>query len=165
MARELIRRKGESEMLPSHVESLSIGSLWRDMNRLFEDFTRGWPRMEMAPEMGAFVPYIDVTETDDGVHVEAELPGLTEKDIELTLSPEGDALTIKGEKKVEREQRGRGVYRAERAWGSFVRTLDLPSPVIQDKVDAKFKNGVLTVKMDKSPEAKKAQRKIPVKAD
>src|SRR5204863_9790294 len=126
---------------------------------------RGGPTTGLEVFRGSYYPDLDIDETDDKVVVHADLPGMTEKDIDVRLSPDGDELILSGERKDEREQRGPGTYRSERSWGSFQRTVGLPCRVVEDNVDAHFKNGVLTVELPKTPDAKKAANRIAVKAD
>jgi HSP20 family protein len=139
-------------------------SLQREINNVFDDFWRkienGWSgRGEVV---GMFGPSTDVTETDKSVDVSIELPGMTEKDIDISLT--SDAMTIRGEKKIEHEEERKGVYMSERSYGSFYRTVPLPAGVDADKADAKFKNGVLTVSLPKTAEAQAKVKRIPVKA-
>lgn len=139
-------------------------SLQRDINHVFEDFwhkvENGWTGRRDA--MGMFGPSTDITETDKSVDVSVELPGMTQDDIDISLSH--DALTIRGEKKIEHEEERKGVYMSERSYGSFYRTVPLPAGVDADKADATFKNGVLTVSLPKTPEAQAKIKHIPVKA-
>ena len=137
--------------------------LKRGMDDLFERFMLGF---EMEPfesrVMGAFSPKIDVTEDDKAVKVMAELPGMEEKDLDISLR--GDTLTIKGEKREEKEDKREGYYRMERSYGSFSRTIPLPSEVETDKVQAELKKGVLTVVLPKKPDVQKPTKTIDVKA-
>ena len=107
-------------------------------------------------------PLIDVTESDATIEVTAEIPGVDEKDIDVSLND--DVLTIKGEKKSETKTEEKDYRMVERAYGAFERSIRLPCQVKEDKIDAAFKNGVLTVKLPKSPEAKEKVKKIAVKA-
>jgi len=145
------------------VESASTDpmlSLQRQVNSLFEDMFRGVPAF---PERGTFAlePSIDLKETDDAVEVEAELPGVDKNDIEVTL--EDGTLTIKGEKKVEKEESKAGYYMSERRYGSFLRSVGLPPGVDVEKISADFSNGVLKVTLPKIPEAQAKARRIEVK--
>lgn len=140
-----------------------IMSFQRQMNRMFDEFFgRGarWPML--ADDPAAFVPIIDIAETDDDMEVTAELPGLTEKDIDVTLAPDGSALTIKGEKRTEKEKKDKGFFRAERTYGAFRRTIALPAPAMEDKIDARFHNGVLTIDLKKN-KAGNGEKHIKVK--
>ena len=107
------------------------------------------------------MPRSDVVETAQGIEVTIELPGMEQNDVEVSLA--GDTLTIKGEKKVERQDEKKGYYVSERSYGSVHRTIPLPSGVDTDKADASFKNGVLIVKIPHSSEAKARAKRIEVK--
>jgi HSP20 family protein len=138
-----------------------FGSARKDMERLFE-------RMGMAdwdlPEvrtLADFTPMVDFSETKDAFVVKAEIPGMEPQDISVSL--ENQMLTMKGEKKHEKEEKDEQYYRMERSYGAFARTVRLPAPVDGSKVTATFKNGLLTVTLPKAPEAKGST--IPVKAE
>lgn len=135
-----------------------VQSFQREMNRLFQDF------FEVAPFGGrdsGIYPEIDVKETDKEIKVSAEVPGLEEKDVEVLLS--SDSLTIKGEKKQEKEERGQSYYRSERRYGSFSRVIPLASDIEADKAEARFKNGILYITIPKTEKAKADVKKIPIK--
>ena len=137
----------------------------REMDRMFEDFFTGFGggrALQDAKGWTAATPMIDVAETDKDVVVTAELPGLSDKDFEVTLAR--DLLTIKGEKKSEHEEKNGDATYMERRYGSFVRTVRLPFEVGNEKVDAKFDNGVLNLRVPKPADALKAVRRIEVKA-
>jgi HSP20 family protein len=139
-----------------------IFSAMRDeMDRVFERFEHGgWPTV--VRRAGAItVPELDVRENTNSIVVEAELPGVDEKDVAVTLA--NRMLTIKGEKKHEKEEKGENYYLAERSFGSFERSIRLPDTVDDNKVEAKFDKGVLRVTAAKKPEAVKAERKIEIK--
>jgi HSP20 family protein len=152
------RERGE--LLPSREIWEPFTSLRRDMERLFEDFGRdlGW-RAPATAEM-AMAPRIDVSETDNEIKLEAELPGVNEKDVEITFTD--GRLTVKGEKKQEKEEKKKGYHMVERSYGSFARSIALPFEADPDKIKAKFANGVLTVTVPKPPEVKAKQKKIPI---
>lgn len=155
-------KNDEMDVMKSDLDPFYV--LQRDMNRLFDGFSRGI--FDLSPMRGglgsyeSLSPRVDVTESDKEVTVTAEIPGMDEKDIEVVFS--NDVLTLKGEKKREEEDKGKGYYRLERAYGSFHRAIPIPTETNADKVKASFKNGVLTVKLEKSENAKKHVRKIPV---
>ncbi len=141
-----------------------VQTLHDEMNQLFDEFFSGFGLAPWAPfaEMESyFSPRVDVIETDKEVKVSAELPGLSEKDVEVSLSH--DVLTIKGEKKSEEEHKEHNSYRLERVYGSFQRSIPLPCEVDEDKVEAVFKNGVLTITLPKVAEAQ-FRKQIPVKS-
>jgi HSP20 family protein len=136
-----------------------VTALRKEMDRLFDRFWEtDWPAW---PALGDWMPKVDVADTKDAFMVTAEIPGIDPKDITLTL--DGDALTIKGEKKHEKEEKEGTYFRMERAYGAFARTMPLPAPVEAGKVTATFKNGILTVKLPKGAAAKGTL--IPIKAE
>jgi HSP20 family protein len=105
---------------------------------------------------------VDVAETDKEIVITAELPGLDEKDLDVTLA--GDVLTIKGEKKAEREQKNGDSYYVERRFGTFSRSLRLPFVADDEKIEAKYDKGVLTVRVPKPAEVQQSVRRIEVKS-
>ena len=134
----------------------------REFNRLFDDFFRAPALAGGGDGALATLPRVDVSESERGYEITAELPGIEEKDVELMLAD--NVLTIRGEKKAEREQKDTNYYLSERAYGSFRRAIPLPTEIDEDKVEARFKNGVLTVLLPKSPAAQARARRIEVKA-
>lgn len=139
----------------------SLGSLFQEIEKTFEDFSRRTPFAGF--ENGrTLTPKIDVAESKDGVEVVAELPGVDEKDVEVTLVD--DMLTIRGEKKIERDEKDRNWHVIERGYGSFSRTVALPYEPDPAKVEAKFEKGVLHIRMPKPAEVAKKERKIEIKA-
>lgn len=130
---------------------------WREMDDFWKRFFSEMPLAERATE---WEPAVDISETDGNVMVRAELPGLEAKDIGVDVS--GDVLTIRGEKKMEEEKKEEKYYCRERYAGSFQRSFQLPAGLKAEKVDARFKNGVLTINIPKSEESK--QKKIEIKA-
>lgn len=126
-----------------------FGSLRSEIDRVFEDFGR-WP-----PLAGAF-PKVDVSETQEAVEIDAELPGMSEDDIHLSV--EDMSLVISGERKQEREEKGRDWRVQERSWGSFVRRVPMPFTPKPEEVKAQFKNGVLHVTVQKPPKADNATK-------
>jgi HSP20 family protein len=137
--------------------------LRREMDTLFDNFFRGFGGEPLTKRFGTFNPNVDVMEGDREVVVCVELPGMDEKDIEVSIMK--DALTIKGEKNAERDEKGRDYYRMERSYGSFSRTIPLPSEIDMDRAEAHFKKGVLKVTLPKTARAMKETKKISVKAE
>ncbi len=145
-----------------------------EVNRLFDDFSGSLRRSPFRQTLadldalwrhngGAFAaPAVDVTEKDDAYEVTAELPGLDEKNIEVTLA--NGSLTIKGENQEEKEEKEKNYYLHERHFGFFERSFSLPDIVDVKKIEAAFKKGVLTVTLPKKAEAQKPAKKIEVKA-
>lgn len=138
----------------------------RDMDRMLEDFfgrrTRPWwpERWFRTDEMELRPPTVDVFEEKDDIVVKAELPGIEKDNIDVNLTDR--TLTIKGEKKKEEDIKEENYYRAERSYGSFLRTLELPNEVRAEKVKATFNNGILEVRMPKTEEAKAKEVKVKV---
>jgi HSP20 family protein len=133
----------------------------QEINRLFDDFFRT-PSFFGGNDAVATMPRLDVSESEREYEITAELPGIEEKDVDLTLAD--NMLTIRGEKKASREEKHKSYYLSERTFGAFQRAIPLPAEVDKDKVEARFKNGVLTVRLPKSPEAQAKTRRIEVKA-
>ncbi|MCG8693444.1 MAG: Hsp20/alpha crystallin family protein [Minwuiales bacterium] len=136
-------------------------SLHHEIDKLFADFGRGFRMPSMMMEATGMAPSIDVSETDSAIQVTAELPGVDEKDVEVNLTD--GVLTIKGEKKSEKEDKGKDYHLVERAYGAFQRDIPLPYDIDTEKVDAKYAKGVLTVTLPKPPESKAKVKKIEVK--
>ena len=138
----------------------------RDMDRMLEDFfgrrmRPWWPERWSRPgEFDIRTPAVDLFEEKDEIVVKAELPGIDRDNIDVNLSDH--TLTIKAEKKKEEEAKEENYYRSERSYGSYVRTLHLPTDVRPDKVKATFKNGVLEIRMPKTEEAKAKEIKVKV---
>jgi HSP20 family protein len=137
-----------------------FASLRRDMERMFEDFSRDFGWGPPAAAGTAVAPRIDVSETDTEIKIEVEMPGVEEKDVELVLS--NGRLTIKGEKKQEKEEKKKDYHVIERSYGSFARSISLPFEADPGQVKASFAKGVLTVTVPKPPEVKAKERKIPI---
>lgn len=142
-----------------------FSTLHREIDRVFDDFTHGdhWPFHTTQAKDGQLPLLADVSETDKEIEVVAELPGVEEKDIDVSLAD--DRLTIKGEKKSESEKKEKGYQLIERSYGSFERSMRLPCEVESDKVRAEFKNGVLKVTLPKLPGLETKTKKIPVKGN
>lgn len=164
---------------PAALESLWLTGLdsWKsfrtEMDRMFDQFWRGLPTLRQAfeperlwrfaPSFGTALPAVDLVEEDTDFRLTAEMPGMTEKDIDVAVS--GDMVTIKGEKHEEKKEKTKNYFFSERRYGSVQRSLALPTGVDRDKIGASFKNGVLTVTLPKTAEAVKQQKKIDVKAE
>lgn len=143
-----------------HELAAPFHSLHRDVNRLFDDLFRHHSAAPQNAELqGPIMPSIDVSETGEEVRIRAELPGVSENDIDVSL--DGDVLIIRGEKKFERTDEKENYHVVERSYGTFQRALRLPWPIDPAKVGAAFDNGVLTVTLPKGAEPEKSRR-IPV---
>lgn len=157
-----------------------IARLREEIDRTFDRMFHGWPEWPhisgrwlepsglkdlwgpIATPRLHLTPSVDVGETDKAYEITAELPGMDEDDIEVTLTDAG--LTIKGEKKSEREETGKNYHRLERSFGSFQRFFAVPEEVDTAKIDARFRKGLLTVTLPKTAKARAKARKIKVKA-
>lgn len=135
-----------------------------NFDSLFETFFNDTDRFGLRPfgQAPVFNPTLDVSESETEVKVIAELPGLDEQDINVSLTQ--DILTISGEKKVENEDKGENYHHIERSYGAFKRSVALPAGIEADQVEAIFKNGVLTITLPKSAEAQEEIKRIEVKA-
>jgi HSP20 family protein len=152
-------RRG-NERWPAEREGDPFSYLRQQVNRVFDDFW-GEPSLARGETWSAFAPQVDVTETDKDVKVCAEIPGVEAKDIDVSV--EDGTLTMRGEKKYEREENEKRQYRMERSYGSFERAIPLPVEVDEAKAKAEFKNGILRLTLPKRPGAQSRRKKIPVK--
>jgi HSP20 family protein len=168
-----VKTPGKTEPTSALREWRPFEALHREIDRVFNDFgTAFWrfpfrrsepfwqrePSWDMAPAM-------DIAETDNAYEISAELPGMSESDVAVVAAH--GMLTIKGEKKEEKEEKeekNKEYYVSERSYGSFQRRLQIPDGVDADKIEAAFKNGVLTVTLPKTAQAQKPEKKISVKA-
>ncbi len=130
-----------------------------EIDRLFDDFFSPWITRRRRREV--WFPEVDVYEDDNNVIVEAELPGLKSDEVDISIT--GNTLTLKGEKKQGKEEKGRNYHLIERSYGSFSRTIELPADVEADKAKAVMRNGVLKVTIPKAPSARPRQIKVEVK--
>lgn len=148
-------------------EQDSFRNFQREMNHLFDDFFTGFPLAPRWSERGfpevSFDPRVDVSETDKEVKVSAELPGMDEKDI--TVEMDDAAITVRGEKKMETEDKGKNWYSREQSYGSFHRVIPLPVSVQGEKAKAKFKKGVLTITIPKREEEQAKRKAITIESD
>ena len=147
-----------------------LGNLRREFDRMLEDFPWGWRRplarspFDVEPfwrgvsGFGA-LPAVDIGEKE--YEITAELPGMDESNIDVKFAD--GVLTIKGEKKEEKEEKKKDYYLSERRFGSFQRSFPVPESVDANKIEAKFVNGVLTVRLPTSPEAQKNEKRIAIK--
>ncbi len=138
-----------------------LDTMQKRMNRMFSDFFGSREGSGDELTFSSWNPVVDVVEEDDKFVIEAELPGMKKDEIQISLAH--DMLTIRGEKKVEKEEKKKNYHRSERSYGSFSRTFNFPGNVKADKVDAEFNNGVLTVTIPKSEDAKPKQIEVKVK--
>lgn len=161
--------KNEEKRPPTVFQPFT--NLRREFDRLFDDFELGSWRLPSARlfdvepfwrgEGWSKVPAVDVTDTEKSYEMTAELPGMDERNVEVKFA--NGVLTIKGEKKEEKEEKKKDYHLSERRYGSFQRSFTVPDGVDTDKIEANFKNGVLTVSLPKTPEAQKQEKHIAIK--
>lgn len=159
-----LRRSGRDEKAVEGFRG-EIASLHREMDRLFESLwndgfsssllSRDWPLTDVMPQL-------DVTEDDKSFSIKVDLPGMDEKDVDVTLSDR--LITIRGKKEEDEETREKDYYRRERTYGSFRRSIEIPAAVDASKIDASFRKGVLTINLPKTREAQEKVKHIEVKA-
>jgi HSP20 family protein len=157
--------RAESKTPALYHDADPFMALHREVNRLFDDVFRGFEQFGMgryptvaAPRSHSAWPYVEVSDSDKEIRVMAELPGLEEKDVEITL--DDDVLTLRGEKRSETEDKERQF--SERFYGQFERRIPLGVEVERDKVEANFSKGVLTITMPKTERAKTRTKRIAI---
>ena len=144
--------------LVPYRKSETPSRVFPEVSRLFEDFFNDLPWMATMPRTEGWVPAVDILEKDGNLVLRAELPGMNEKDIDVKL--EGNVLTLKGERKLDTEEKKHNYHRVESFYGAFTRSFTLPDTVDTDKIKADYKNGILTVSIPQRPEVR--PREIPV---
>jgi HSP20 family protein len=149
------------DLLPFKRRS-GVPNVFSEMDDMVKRMWFGFPfhNLQDDADLG-WSPRLDISETDAALEVVADLPGLEKKDINVTI--EDDLLVIKGERKEEKEEKGKKFHMIERRSGTFYRALRLPLEVETDKIEAAFKDGVLTLKLPKSKKSKKKAAQIEIK--
>ena len=132
----------------------------REINRMFNNMFRGSEDGEDYA-LTSWTPAVDIAEQDNEYTVKVELPGVNKDDVKITV--ESNMLTVRGEKKQEKETKKENYHRVERSYGSFQRSFTLPTAIVSDKIDAAYKDGILTVRVPKAEEAKPKQIEVKVK--
>lgn len=162
--RHLVPFRSRPSQVPARREAQQrdpFTALQQQMNELFQQFHSSFGLAPWSEDLaGTWAPMVNVSENENEVKISAELPGLDEKNIDVSISR--NALILRGEKSEEEEEKGRNMYRMERKYGSFHREIPLPADVIADKAEASFKKGVLMVRLPKSKEAQKESKKIKI---
>lgn len=154
----LVRRGDGGEIVRGRRPERMLERFMLEPMRRMRDLFRWDPFVEMAPmlrgerELEMFSPDFDVKETPDAVVLQADLPGVDEKDVEISVDL--NRLIVRGKRESEREEKGETYYACERSYGSFVRSFTMPSGVDTDNVHAEMKNGVLTIKVPKPAESR-----------
>jgi len=132
-----------------------MNTLQSNLNRIFQDYGRGSDELLTS---GTFVPPVDIYEDDHNLVLKMEVPGVDEKDIQITL--ENNTLTVRGERKFEQDVKEENFHRIERRYGSFTRSFSLPNTVDSENVNAHYENGILSIQLPKRAEAKPKQIKV-----
>ncbi|MGB2868076.1 MAG: Hsp20/alpha crystallin family protein [Bacteroidota bacterium] len=146
----------ESATLPSDFFGIQ-----REINRVFDNFFRGGMQDDGTLGFSMWTPAVDIAEHENDYVVNVELPGVSKDDVKITL--ESNILTIRGEKKQEKESKDQSLHRVERSYGAFQRSFTLPTTVKNERIDAVFNDGILTVTLPKAEEAKPKQIEVKVK--
>jgi HSP20 family protein len=157
--------RGSDDDRPLDSFRTEMDSLHRNIDRLFADAWGGSFAPSLLSETwatGKIMPRLDVAESEKAFQVSVELPGMSDKDVAVTV--DGRVLTIRGEKKEEKEKKDKETFRRERAYGAFRRAIELPDDVDSAKIEAKFKDGVLTIELPRTQQAQERVKQIPVKA-
>jgi len=157
------RRRGDSS-LDVRRDRDSFLSMQDEMNRMFEDFFEkpfGARSLRALEGLEDFTPSLDVFETEKEISIQVELPGMEEKDIDISVH--NNVLTVSGKKENEEIEKGKSFYRRERSFGSFRRSVELPEEVDEDKIEATYKNGILNVVVEKPKASVSVSRRIKVK--
>ena len=160
------RREGQQQ--PATRASHPLFDLRNEIDTLFDRFFSGsllgpfvgFEAQPLRQRLGGTVPKVDVSETDKEIQVVAELPGLKQEDVDLSL--DDDVLTIRGERQDSREEKEKQYHLTERSYGLFERSFQLPDSVDRDRISAKFENGLLTVTLPKSEKVKASARRIEI---
>lgn len=138
-----------------------VFNMQREINRMFDNFFRGGTADDGSLGSSLWAPATDVAEHDDEYQVKVELPGVGKDDVKITM--QDNILTIRGEKKQEKESKSSSYHRVERSYGSFQRSFTLPTRVKQDRIEAAYNEGILTITLPKAEEAKPKQIEVKVK--
>lgn len=138
-----------------------ILNMQREVNKMFNSFFRGDTQDDGSLIPSVWTPAVDVAEHENQYIVKVELPGVTKDDVKITMQQ--NVLTIRGEKKQETETKDSNFHRVERSYGSFQRSFSLPTHVKNEKIEASYKDGILTVTLPKAEEAKPKQIEVKVK--
>jgi HSP20 family protein len=136
-------------------------NMQREINRMFDKFFHGGTVDDGSFGTSLWTPAVDVAEHDDAYQVKVEIPGVSKDDVKITM--QDNILTIRGEKKQEKESKRSNSHRVERSYGSFQRSFTLPTSVKHDKIEASYKDGILTIAVPKAEEAKPKQIEVKVK--
>ncbi len=138
-----------------------VMNMQREINRMFDSFFRGAPADDDAFVASDWIPAVDIAEHENEYLVKLELPGVSKEDVKITM--QNNILTVRGEKKKEKESKSSSYHRVERSYGAFQRNFTLPSTVKADRIDASYSDGILTIVLPKAEEARPKQIEVKVK--
>lgn len=138
-----------------------VMNMQREINRMFDSFFRGGLADDDAFVASDWIPAVDIAEHENEYLVKLELPGVNKDDVKITM--QNNILSVRGEKKKEKDSKGSDYHRVERSYGAFQRTFTLPSTVKADKIDASYSDGILTIVLPKAEEARTKQIEVKVK--
>ncbi len=138
-----------------------VMNMQREINRMFDSFFRGGLPDDEAFVASDWIPAVDISEHDTEYLVKLELPGVSKDDVKITM--QNNILTVRGEKRKEKESKGSNYHRVERSYGAFQRNFTLPSTVRADRIDASYSDGILTIVLPKAEEARAKQIEVKVK--
>jgi HSP20 family protein len=155
----LVRWNSTRDLLPTFPSEML--NIRREINRMCDSFFRGGMQELSDLLASSWSPSVDITEKEDSYTVKVELPGVSKDDVKITMQE--NVLTIGGEKKQEKEAKESNLHRIERSYGKFQRSFSLPSAVRGDKIEAEYKDGILTVMLPKSEASKPKQIDVKVK--
>jgi HSP20 family protein len=159
--RALVPSRRMPSLMPRPQSSNPFLSFRQEIDQMFDDFFGSTGLTSFADREPVMMPNIDVFETDNGLQVKVDLPGVAEDDIDVELNE--DILTIRGERRSDHEESDNRRHLVERSYGFFVRSVQLPFAVDPNKVEASFDNGVLTITLPRPPEAQQRSKKIAVR--
>ncbi|MBI5476032.1 MAG: Hsp20/alpha crystallin family protein [Ignavibacteriales bacterium] len=137
---------------------VNFGNMHRELDKIFEQFRSDVQNEDVSKTL---MPVVDIVERENEFSIKVEIPGVDKKDVKITI--QNDVLTIRGEKKQEEEKKGENYYRTERSYGTFQRSFTLPSSVANEKIDASYDNGILTLTIPKLEEAKPKEIEVKLK--
>ncbi len=160
--------KGSEKSIETEKAISPFDALHREINRVFDHFfddfyTPSRYRFDLSREFSGFYPKFNVSENEKEINIEVELPGLEEKDVEVNVDK--GILTIKGEKKFQKEEKKENYHLVEHSYGSFQRSLQLPENANINDITAKMKNGVMKITVPKDPKAETSVKKIAIKSE
>ncbi len=161
MAKQITTRENGA---PANRSVDVFSAMKSEMDRVFDRFHHGWPGLPhlfSASDNDILLPVLDLKDVGKSIVIEAELPGVDEKDVTLTIKD--SVLTLKGQKRHSKEEKDENHFLMERSYGSFMRSVQLPDSIDESKVEARYDKGILTITAEKRPDAVKAEKRIEIR--